>query len=71
MSSTIEPEAVTYFVGSALPSISVRTLSDLHEVVDLIHTLVIDAPKIAEVHKDELLRALESIMNRIDEIEPQ
>ena len=29
-------DAVTYFVGSELPSISVQNLSDLHEVLDLV-----------------------------------
>lgn len=67
----MQHDAVTYFVGSELPSVSVQSLSDLHEVLDLIHTLVIDAAKIAERPRNEMLRALEGMMNRIEEIEPQ
>ena len=64
-------EAVTYFVGHDDPSISIDRLSDLHEVLDVVHTMVMGAVNITEPPKSEMLRALESIMMRIEEIEPQ
>jgi hypothetical protein len=56
-------DAVTYYVGQREPSVRVVDLADLHEVLDLVHTLIMDAPAIDEADKTKACRKVEEVLN--------
>lgn len=58
---------VTSYVGLPHAMINIETLQDAWEVVDYVHTLVMDAPKISDADRACILDKLESLLETINE----
>lgn len=59
---------VTYYVGMKEAAVSIGDIGDAHEVIDHVHTLVMDAAKITPFQREVILSGLEKVMEKLDDM---
>lgn len=59
---------VTYYVGVDHGAVSINDIADVIEVLDHIHTLVLDAAGLQGAERDEIIAGLEKLIDRAEDI---